>query len=678
MARQPVIDPKMLGKIIDSLPFAAFTFDKDRCVLYSNTAAQKMQKAFPGAFLGAAEENHFDENKYLDEEGNAIPTSRPSVIERAFEGKETRELILEHRKTKTRTHSWIEVNCVPVMDKRGEFSYGIITYRDVSARKKQEDKYNFLVESTKILSITMDFESRLQKKAALAVPSLADWCAIDIVNAQGEIERKALVHRDPEKIEWLKEYERKYPVKSGQESATARVVRTGNGEYVPIVTQEMIATAEDLTSEQRKEVEMLKLSSIMILPIRSANEVLGTLTLAYAESGRTYAESDYEFFREFARHLGVLLDNARLYNEIHTRDQAKDIFLASLSHELRNPIAPIRTSLELLQMQNRDSDFAQELNVIEHQFGHMTRLLNDLLDATRFASGKINVHVAPLDLKSVVQQVIEATRHVAENKGVLLSFSSEVPSCTVEGDRTRLEQALTNIISNGIKFTPEGGRVTVTLFAEDGKAIIRVTDTGTGITSDELRHVFEPYYQSERLRNGNSGLGIGLRLVYEIMRLHHGSIQAASEGIDKGSLFTITLPTVESAILKNRMPATANLTSAKKIVIVDDNAAAADGLARLLTLLGWNAVALYSGPEFLKHLSGHPVDIALVDIGMPDMDGYEVIQEARSGGHKLPIIALTGYGLETDRIKAIAAGFSAHLTKPVGIQDLKTTFSQLL
>jgi signal transduction histidine kinase/CheY-like chemotaxis protein len=681
MKATPAANLEMLQHMVDAIPFAVYTFDKDRKVIYANRASSFTQEsATEGAAIGAAEIDHFERNKYFDAEGNPLPDSDVSVIERAFLGEETRDLILGHRNLSTGTHKWIQITCLPVMDEEGDFSYGILMYRDVSARKNREDKLRFLLESTKILSITMDFDERLQKKTALAVPSLADWCSIEIVNREGKIERQALVHRDPKKVEWILEYERKYPQKKGHESATQRVIRTGNAEFIKIITQEMIDAVPDVSPEQRHDIESLRLSSLMILPIGRPGRVLGTLSVAYAESGRIYSDEDFSFFKEFAQHLSVLLDNARLYNEISMRDQSKDVFLASLSHELRNPLAPIRSSLELLQLQNKDPNIVPELEVIEHQFDHMAHLLNDLLDATRFIRGKIQVELVPTDLMRVLRHVSRALDKIAKEKDITLSMAHNATEYSVCADRVRLEQAFTNLIGNALKFTPRGGSVSVKVETKGENAIIQIRDTGAGITDEEMRHIFEPYYQSERVRGGNTGLGIGLRLVYEILELHHGSITVESNGKDMGSTFTVSIPLVLATENENDTAVidTSSTGTQRKIVIVDDNRAAADAMSKLLTALGWHTEAFYSGPDFLEYTQTSTPDLALLDIGMPDMDGYTVAQTLRARGQTLPIIALTGYGLDEDKKKAFDAGFNAHLIKPASVVQLRSVIEELI
>jgi signal transduction histidine kinase/CheY-like chemotaxis protein len=673
------VGPEMLGRMLDALDFPVYTFDKNRRVIYTNKATQKyLPPLVPGKPMGAAEAGHFENNQYFDVDGNPLDYPNNSAVDRALRGEATDDLVLEHRDVKNRTNRWVSISCTPVFE-NDEFKYGILWYRDVSRKQSREHKLRFLLSATKVLSITTDFKKRLQEKAALAVPTLADWCSIEILAPDGSIERVALIHRDPKKIAWIEEYERKYPTESGARAAE-RVIATGKPEFTPRITKEMIDNAPGLSEEQREDIRTLELASIMILPIGSPGNVLGTLSLAYAESGRSYTEEDFAFFEEFARHLGVIVENAQLYTEINQRDLYKDMFLASFSHELRNPLAPIKSSLELLKLKHVDPEVLTELSVIEHQFDHMERLLNDLLDATRFVRGKIHIESSPTQLNDIVEHVVRAVDPVAKSSDVELTVTPPSFPITVEADRTRLEQALMNVLNNAVKFTPRGGKVDVS-YSEDGDvALISVKDTGVGITPEEFAHIFEPYYQSERVRAGNSGLGIGLRLVQEIVRLHGGSIEVESEGTNLGSEFLLRIPLAKEEEVRytKAMTEPDPVTTTKRILIIDDNQAAADALVRLFNALGYSAIAHYSAKDAFVHMDETPVDIIFADIGMPEMNGYEFVKTLRENGYTdMPVVALTGYGLEEDRARAMDAGFNEHLTKPVGAEDLRRTISSL-
>jgi signal transduction histidine kinase len=435
-----------------------------------------------------------------------------------------------------------------------------------------------------------------------------------------------------------------------------------------------IATSD----EHLHELRALNISSLMILPIVSHGIGVGAMTLAYAESGRTYDETDLEFFQEFCHHVSVVFDNARLFEEIEMRDKSKDIFLAALSHELRNPLAPIKSSLELIKMREIPQELREEIDIIEHQFDHMAKLLNDLLDVTRFTQDRISLSSHPIDLRRLIERALRGTDALVRQADITLHFAYPSAPMSVAADETRLEQAVSNLISNAIKFTPAGGSIWVDLERSATHATVRVRDNGAGIDQEDLPNIFDMYYQGQNKGTVNSGLGIGLLLVQRIIALHGGTVTAKSDGQGKGSEFEIQLPLVESAVQERQGTLPLSIARSMRILVVDDNAPAADSLVRLLNKLGGNATAVYSGYEALGIHRLNEIDLFILDVGMPHMNGYELVAALRSRGITAPITALTGYGLSDDKKRALEAGFTSHLTKPVGIAELNTLFESVL
>ncbi|HEY5383470.1 MAG TPA: GAF domain-containing sensor histidine kinase, partial [Candidatus Paceibacterota bacterium] len=331
---------------------------------------------------------------------------------------------------------------------------------NLKSNKKEEDKLRFMLESAKILSMEVDFRTWLLQKAKLAVPSLADWCAIDILNEQGGLERIAVIHKDPKMTEYLFEFEKRFPTAEKNSADLYATIRTGEAQLVPVVTDETIRQGAR-SPEHLEAMQRLGLKSLMIIPICAHSKTLGALTLGYAESGRVYTQDDFEFFQEFCNDLGVVLDNGRLHDEISKRDKAKDLFLASLSHELRNPLAPIKSSLELLKLRETTTDVREELDNIEHQFDHLAKLLGDLLDVTRFTQAKIEITPHTVELRKLVERSLKASDALLHTSDITLHFTYPSTSLSVWADDTRLEQAITNLMSNAAKFTPSGGSIWV-------------------------------------------------------------------------------------------------------------------------------------------------------------------------------------------------------------------------
>src|SRR3990167_3999396 len=548
---------------------------------------------------------------------------------------------------------------------------------DVSSIKSREYKLRFMLESAKILSMKADFRTWLLEKARLTVPSLADWCAIDVLIEHNGLERIAVIHRDQKMTDYLFEFEKRFPTTEKNSSDLYKAIRAGEAQFVPVVTDETIRQGAR-SPEHLQAMQRLGLKSLMIIPITALGNTLGALSLGYAGSGRVYTRDDFEFFKEFCNDLGVILDNGRLSDEISKRDKAKDLFLASLSHELRNPLAPIKSSLELLRLRETTTDGGEELDNIEHQFDHLAKLLGDLLDVTRFTQAKIQIVPHTVELRKLVERSLQASDALLRASAITLHVTYPGTPLQVWADDTRLEQAITNLMSNAAKFTPSGGSIWVNLSKENGSAVLKIRDNGAGIDQADLSNIFELYYKGS---NGNnaSGLGIGLLLVHEIVGLHQGSIEAKSGGRGKGSEFVLRLP-ITGMLSFASEPGHVNTEGmSQRVLVVDDNVQAADSLVKLMNKIGARAEAVYSGAAALAHKQLAEFEVILLDIGMPHMDGYEVIRALHARGiPPPPSIALTGYGLREDKQKALDAGFSAHLTKPVGIKELSEAFRTLL
>ncbi len=363
--------------------------------------------------------------------------------------------------------------------------------------------------------------------------------------------------------------------------------------------------------------------------------------------------------------------------ELEAADEAKNAFLALLGHELRNPLAPIRNCVQLMKQAGPGSDDAQwAVSVIDRQSAHLSRLVDDLLDVTRIDHGKIELRKEVLDLGPLLQGTVQDHRCVLEQAGVLVAL--DVPSTPVLAncDRVRLAQVIGNLLHNAAKFTPRGGRVAIRLAREDPLAILEVSDNGSGISADNLERIFELFAQEQPSGvGGNAGLGIGLALTRKLVELHGGTVRATSAGPGQGSTFRIELPAVIVAPADDAVagPAAAVEGNAgARVLVVDDNKDCADTLRDLLDMSGFGATVAYSGKAALHAVEREMPDAVLLDIGLPDIDGYEVCRRIRSSGVKTQpvLIALTGWGQEKDRRRATTAGFDAHLTKPTDVRQV--------
>jgi CheY-like chemotaxis protein len=365
-----------------------------------------------------------------------------------------------------------------------------------------------------------------------------------------------------------------------------------------------------------------------------------------------------------------------LLAELERALQAKDEFLAILGHELRNPLAPLRNAAEILAVRAADDPaIARIQQIIERQVRHMVRLVDDLLDVSRITRGRVELRRERVAMADVVARAAEAARPLMEERGHELSADLPTEPVTVDGDPVRLEQALGNLLQNAARYTEGHGHIAVSLAREGGEAVIRVTDDGIGIAPEMLERVFELFVQGERPRHRSAeGLGIGLTLVRNLVEIHGGRVSARSEGPGRGSEFIVRLPLAgpapaDAAEARQAIPAKGDASrSHLRVLVVDDNVDAAESLALILRGDGYDVATAHDGASALDKAGETAFDFIILDIALPDdLDGYEVARRIR-GARRLPdvtLIALTGFGQEEDRRRAVDAGFDHHLVKPV-------------
>jgi two-component system, sensor histidine kinase len=375
-----------------------------------------------------------------------------------------------------------------------------------------------------------------------------------------------------------------------------------------------------------------------------------------------------------------LLERERTEAALKAESRAKDEFLAMLGHELRNPLGAIAAAAHLLDVTapnvGDDDGSAQARRVIERQVRHLTRLVDDLLDVSRVTTGKIELSRRPLDAAAAVANCVAALRAA----GRVDSHSLDVVATPVwvEADEVRLDQIINNLLVNALKYTPEGGRIEVSVRQIDGDAVISVRDTGIGIASDLLPHVFDLFVQGGRaIERKQGGLGIGLTLVHRLVQLHGGAAEASSAGAGQGSTFTVRLPAV-SAPVETALPAVpSDGRRARRVLLVEDNDDSRQVMALTLKDAGHEVYEASDGPTGLAVALRERPDVAIIDVGLPGLNGYEVAERIRAApeAHGMILVALTGYGLPEDRKKATAAGFDRHLVKPIDFDQLERVLS---
>ncbi|HEX7832052.1 MAG TPA: hybrid sensor histidine kinase/response regulator [Thermoanaerobaculia bacterium] len=367
-----------------------------------------------------------------------------------------------------------------------------------------------------------------------------------------------------------------------------------------------------------------------------------------------------------------------LMRELEERVQERDRFLAVLGHELRNPLGAI---LLAAQMRNDDGYLdGEHADLIERQSRHLTRLVNDLLDLSRVAAGKIVLKPQLVDLRDVAAEAMRLVQPSADAQRVAMEMQRCERPLVVKGDPVRLDQIFTNVLSNAIKYTPEEGHVRVVMGEENGEAIIRVTDDGVGIAPERIGVIFELFAQAENaIGRAQGGMGIGLALVRNMMQLHNGRVEAHSDGIGKGSEFVLHLPLahVDEVAAQQQTPAPIERSQAKvpsrKIAIVEDNNDVRDLLRLKLSRLGHEVVIARDGIEGVQVVVAEKPDLALVDLGLPGIDGFQVAREVRDQlGSSVVLVAVSGFGQPEDKRRALESGFDEHITKPADVKDIES------
>ena len=400
--------------------------------------------------------------------------------------------------------------------------------REQQARSRME----FLARVTSILGSSLDYEETLQSLARLIVPDLADWAAVDVIDARGELKRLAVSHVDPEKVALAYELQQRYPALA--EQGASRVIATGEPQMMNEIPESM-----------PRELASLGLKSYMIVPLRGREGILGALTTVQAESGRRYGKDDLVFMTELAQRAAAAIENAKLYSEARAANAARDVFLATLSHEIRSPMTSILGWTQMLRSPDVDAETLRlGIESIAESAQVQARLVDDLLDVSRIIAGKLRMELEPAIITEIVHAAAEAVRPSADAAGVRLVVHE--PACVIQpvlADKVRLRQVVWNLLSNAIKFTPPGGLVMVRVECDEREARIIVTDTGRGISRDLLPHIFDRFRQAEGMdRPTFGGLGLGLAIVKSLVELHGGRVEASSPGEGKGATFTVHLP----------------------------------------------------------------------------------------------------------------------------------------
>lgn len=588
---------------------------------------------------------------------------------------------IEHYETVRRSKQGrlidISVTISPIRDRAGRIIGASKIARDISARTHAEQTTKFLSVASAALAELTDYESTLQNVANLAVPAFADWSSVDLLEADGSVRRLAVTHADPEKVRLARELHRRYLPRLSDPIGVGGVLHSGEARWVPAIPDEMLVqTAKD--EEHLRSIRGLGLRSYICVPLKSRGRLLGALSFATAESGRSFDIDDLHATEDLAHRAVIAIENARLLAALRETDRRKDEFLAMLAHELRNPLSPIRNALEILRAEGPPvPELAWARDIIDRQVTLMTRLVDDLLDVSRITRGRIELRKQQIELATVVNNAVEDSRPVIDERGHQLTLEIPLAPVFLNVDPTRISQVLSNLLNNAAKYMDPGGRIWLTVARDGNQVTVRVKDAGIGIPADMLPKIFDMFTQVDSsLERTQGGLGIGLTLVQRLVEMHGGTVEARSDGPRQGSEFILRLPVVEENDQAGKTepdaPGSTWPPAKCRILVVDDNQDSARSLAMLLRLMGNEVHAAFDGLEAVAAVSEFRPDVALLDIGLPKLNGYEAARRIREEqGDRLLLIALTGWGQEEDRRRALEAGFNHHMTKPVEVSALQ-------
>ncbi len=691
--------------------------DEDGKFVFANEAGAQMC-GFDSVqeLLGADPAELMKSFQILDEQGNHFPLEKlPGRM--ALAGvQDPPEVMVRVRYLKTNQERWSIIKANPIYDEKKKVRMAVSIFKDFTERKNSEDNIKFLDEASRLLSSDLNFEKTIQRIADLAVPKIADWCSVDVLEAGKSIPKRfAVKHVDPKKIAFADHYAQKYPMDWGGKQGAANVMRTGISELYPIIPEEALKAGSQ-NEEHFDLIKSLGIKSGMVVPLASRNKTFGIISLFSAESGRIFTNADLAFAEELARRAGMAIDNAILFSEIEgersknkdalvkmeklaqmaaSASEAKSLFLANMSHEIRTPLGAVLGFTEFLNDLSLSADERLKYTNIIHRNGQLlTQLIDDILDLSKVEAGHLEVETIETSLPNLIADIKSLMSTRAQEKGLnfLIETSGQFPE-VIYSDPTRLRQILINVIGNAIKFT-EKGFVKLSLATKpvdsvrSEQIIFTVEDTGPGISGENRERLFEWFTQADSSTTRKfGGTGLGLALSRRLARSMHGDVELMQSSA-KGSKFIISITTnidsqeqlsvpsekYQSELTNSELkPGVENILkkiNGLKILLVDDSPDNRFLIKSILERKGMIVELAENGQEGLEKALGGAFNLVLMDMQMPVLDGFAATTQLRSKGYLGGIVALTAHAMKEERVKTKMAGCDAHLTKPIEVPKL--------
>ncbi len=690
MPQSPEPRDSLLGAIIQSSDDAIVSKDLNSIVTSWNPAAERMFGYTSAEMIGRSIRTIIPDERQFEED---------TVLSRIRAGKS-----VDHfetvRKRKDGSLVDISLSISPIRDQNGTIVGASKIARDITERiqariaeERTRRHTAFLSRLSAAVATSLQPRQILSALADVAVPYFADWCAVDVIQPNGQIERLTLAHVDQTKAELLTQL-RQRPDHAVVPTHPTTVIRTGEPAIVLNVTDPLLVNVAGGDEERLRLLRAVGMLSYLCLPLTVHGRIIGAMTMATGESGRRFDEHDVRVAMDAASRTALAVDNARAYEQLHAANQLKDEFLATLSHELRTPLNAILGYARMLRSGIlKEERRSQALETLERNATSLTQMVEDVLDVSRIAAGKIRLHIQAVNLADVIRDALATVTPAADAKGVRLESILDQQIGPVSGDPDRLQQVIWNLLSNAVKFTARGGRVQTRLQRVNSHIEITISDTGIGIREDFLPHLFERFRQGDSTTTrAHGGLGLGLAIAQRIVELHGGRIQAFSPGEGKGSTFRVELPEmivhadldgerrVHPRAHVSRQQATFPTLPDICVLAVDDDADALGLLREILESAGARVRTATSAVAALASIEDEAPDALISDLGMPGMDGYELIRRVREMDGRaryIPAAALTAYARSEDRAKALHLGFEMHLSKPIDPSELIAAVASL-